>query len=115
MHLNKLIFLFFALILFFGNSIAAQLILPNPLCPDSQPNCLTFASLINNIISYILGIIGAIAALMFVWAGILFVTSAGDQSKITRARQAMFYAAIGLGIAIAGNGLIQLIYFIIKG
>ena len=50
---------------------------------------------------------------MFVVAGILFVSSAGDPTRVTKAKNALLYAIIGLTVALAGEGLIQLIKLII--
>ena len=91
--------------------------LPNPLCPtnpDGTPvnpnNCVRdLPGLITKIINFILTVIGVLATLMFVWAGILFVTSAGNPEKINQAKKAAIYAAIGVAIALAGNGLILVI------
>lgn len=90
--------------------------LPNPLCPEgaSSENCVRdVPTLVRKITDYILVIIGALATLMFVWAGILFVISAGEPGQITKARNALMWAAIGLGIALAGSGLLAVIREII--
>jgi len=68
-----------------------------------------FPSLISTISQYILGIIGILATLMFLIAGILFVVSHGDPGKITTAKHAAIYAAIGVAIAVAGEGFIKVI------
>ena len=52
---------------------------------------------------------------MFLWAGILFLTSAGNEQRITSAKKAVFYAIIGLAIALSGAGLIALVQVIITG
>lgn len=85
---------------------------PNPLCPDpnNSQNCINdVPTLIGKITDYVLTFIGALATLMFVWAGILFVVSGGDEGKVTKARNALMWAAIGLGIALAGKGLLAVI------
>lgn len=85
--------------------------LPNPLCPDeNSQNCVRdVPTLIRKITEYVLTIIAALATLMFVWSGILFVISGGDEGKVTKARNALMWAAIGLGIALAGSGLLAVI------
>ena len=45
------------------------------------------------------GIMGAIAFLVIVVAGLQFVLSRGDAEKSARARNAIIYAAIGLGLS----------------
>jgi hypothetical protein len=79
----------------------AQISLPNPLDPINN-----FTSLICNIAVYIFGFIGALATIMFVWAGILYLTSGANPGNAQKANKAVLYAIIGLAIALAGEGLI---------
>lgn len=91
---------------------SGSITLPNPLCTGGpgSPGCInSFTGLLTQITTYILNIIGGLAVIMFIWAGILFVTSAGDPSKITKARHVVIYAIIGIAIALAGKGLIAVI------
>ena len=55
-----------------------------------------------------------IAVAMIVYAGILFLTSQGDPGKITKARQVLTYAVIGLAIILIGSGFITLIQSILE-
>lgn len=114
--------LFFLLILFsllvFSNSvIAVTVTLPNPLCPGGGPNSPTctndFQELIRKITDSILILIGGLAALMFIWAGILFVTSAGNEGRLGSAKKALWWAIIGTAIALTGKGLVIAITAII--
>lgn len=96
--------------------------LPNPLCPNMQNPCVSsptcicnFNDLIARISQFIFTIIGALAVLMFLIAGIMFVISAGNPEKIGTAKKIAIYAAIGLAIALAGNGLIQVVQEVITG
>jgi hypothetical protein len=84
--------------------------LPNPLGETD-----TFEKLVTNITNYIFGVIGALAVLMFVYAGILFVISAGSEEKIGKAKKAAIYAAVGAAIAIAGAGLVATIKQVLQG
>lgn len=84
--------------------------LPNPLGSTGD-----FPTLIVKITEYIRNIIGGIAVLMFIWAGILYLTSGANPANVQKANKAVVYAIIGLGIALAGTGLIALIKFIITG
>ncbi len=94
----------------FAYSVLAQLQLPNPL-----GNVNDFPTLITNIAQYIARLVGVLAVIMFIWAGILFLTSAGNEQRVSSAKKAVLYAVIGLAIALAGTGLIQLVTFIITG
>lgn len=48
------------------------------------------------IIDVFLGLIGSVAVFLFVYAGYLLITSHGDESKLTKSRQIMSGAIIGI-------------------
>ena len=50
------------------------------------------------ILNAIIGISGIIAAVFLIVGGVSFMTSAGDAGKITKAKQTIMYALIGLAI-----------------
>lgn len=93
-----------------ANLALAQVTLPNPLGAVGD-----FPTLISNIATYVFSIVGVLSVLMFLWAGIIFLTSAGNDQKVSSAKKALFYAVVGLAIALSGTGLIQLVEYIILG
>lgn len=52
--------------------------------------------LIGKVISAILGVIGSIALLMFVYGGFVWMTAAGNEKKVSQGRDILMWAAIGL-------------------
>lgn len=110
--MKKLVFLLTLIIplILTTSVLAVPLSLPNPL-----GNVTTIEALILNISNYIVGLVTSLAVLMFVWAGILFLTSAGRPTQIEKAKKTTIYAVIGLAIATAGAGLIALVKTIIQG
>ena len=50
---------------------------------------------------------------MFVIAGALFVTSAGDPEKARTARRVMIYTAVGLAVILLASGLIAVLQSIL--
>lgn len=60
-----------------------------------------FIVLINNIIKYIIVLIIPIMAIVFAYAGFLFLTSGGDSAKRTKAKKAMTSAIIGIVIILS--------------
>ncbi len=99
------IFVFLTVIVLLGlaSFAFAQITLPNPLNTSSIKDLLT------NIANGIAGIIGSLAVIVFIWAGILFLTSAGNEQRLGQAKKATLYAVIGLAIALAGTALIDFI------
>lgn len=103
-----------------GFALAETISLPNPLCPVMANPCVPsatcvcgFGDLIARITSYISTIIGILAVLMFVIAGIYFVISAGNPEKVKKARDIAIWAAIGVAISLAGTGLVALVRAVI--
>ncbi len=88
----------------------AQTSLPNPLGSVGD-----LPTLIKNIADFVFKLAGFLAIVMFVLAGILFLTSAGNEEQIGKAKKALLYAAVGLAIALAGAGLVALIRNILTG
>lgn len=104
-----------------GPILAAELSLPNPLCPRNNngdpinaATCIdSFPRLIEQVTTYISTIVGILAVLMFVIAGIFFIISAGNPDKTQKAKDIAKWAAIGVGISLAGNGLVAIVRAVI--
>ena len=106
----------FSFLGFAGFAFAQIITLPNPLCPGGagSPGCVqSFPDLITVITDYIFTLIAGLAVLMFIWAGILFVTSAGNEGRLGSAKKATWWAVVGTAIAIAGKGLVAVITAVI--
>jgi len=50
-----------------------------------------------------------VAAVILIIAGVLFVTAAGSETSITRARNMFLYALLGIILAIIAKGLVVLL------
>lgn len=62
--------------------------------------------IIENIVSVLLWIIGAVAVISIIIGGIMFATASGDSSRIQIAKNTVLYAAVGLGVAIVGQAIV---------
>ena len=51
----------------------------------------------------------ALVIIMFIWAGILYLTAHGDQTKIATANKALIYAVVGIIVAIVAFSVVGLI------
>jgi hypothetical protein len=60
--------------------------------------CVNANDLVTNAIQWVIGIAGAVALIFVVYGGISYTTSAGDPSKLQKAKQTILYALIGLAI-----------------
>ena len=93
---------------------SAQIItLPNPLCSGGSVCINSFPDLVDAIASWIRNIVGSLAVIMFLWAGILFLTSAGNESRLASARRALWWAVIGTAVALVGQSLVLVIRTIV--
>ena len=73
-----------------------------------------FTSLVKIIAQWIFNLAIPIAVAMIVYSGILFLTAAGDASKVTKARDVLKYAVVGLAIILIGSGFVTLIQSILE-
>lgn len=60
--------------------------------PKVDLNAITLSNILNTFYFFA----GAIAVVLIVYAGFMFVTSAGDSSKVTKAKNTITAAVIGL-------------------
>lgn len=74
---------------------ASTVYLINPL-GETDPRMLA-----GRLISGLLSVIGTITLLMFVYAGVLWITAQGEPKKVQRGKDIMVWATLGLGV-IAG-------------
>lgn len=107
---NGLIFfLFFAIIA--NGALAAVIDIPNPLGSGGSD----IPNLIKTIANWLLGIGTVLATIVVLWAALLFMTSGGNQNRVTQARQTLWYAMIGLAILMLADGVAILIQNFLKG
>lgn len=64
-------------------------------------------NIIQKIMNWLLGILGFIGIIGFVIAGILYLTAAGDETQIEKAKNAMLFSIIGVIVALIGFVIIK--------
>lgn len=69
----------------------------------------SFGDLVKDIVNYFIGFLGFLATLVFVYAGVLWVLSGGNEEQITKAKKMMIYAGLGLIIVILSFSIVQFI------
>lgn len=91
-----------------GNS--CRIISPTEAGGGGQAGISSFVwTIVLNIIDAMLQIIGYVAVGFMIYGGFLFLTSAGSPDGAAKARKTILNAAIGLIIAIASVGIVNLI------
>jgi len=78
--------------------------LPNPLAASGVS---TPQELIGKVINSVLGVVGSLALLMFIYGGLTWMTSAGSSEKVKKGRDIIIWSAIGLFIIFASYALIR--------
>jgi hypothetical protein len=94
-----------------GYADAAEKLITVPVSegsPTTITNPLGGVSLLGvlgNVIKVFLGTVGAIALMVFVYAGLMYLLSGGDPAMVTKAKDTMKYGAIGLIIIISAYAI----------
>lgn len=83
-----------------------EICINNPLAADSPQ------ALIGYVINNILGIVGSLALVMFIFGGIIWMTSSGSADKIKKGRDILIWSIIGLVVIFSAYALVR---FVIQG
>lgn len=63
--------------------------------------------LIGTLVNVLLYIVGLLSVVMIIYGGILYTTSAGDAGKVTRAKNTLTYAIVGLVVAFISYAIVN--------
>jgi hypothetical protein len=69
----------------------------------------TSTGIITKIINFMLFIAGALAVIMIIFGGLRYVTSAGNSSSVTAAKNTILYAIVGLLVAFLAYAAINFV------
>lgn len=64
-------------------------------------------NLIGVLVNTLLFLVGALSTVMIIVGGIFYATSAGDSSKITKAKNTIMYAVVGLVVAFVAYAIVN--------
>ena len=64
---------------------------------------------LNTIISVVVGVLGLLAVAIIIYGGFMYTTSAGDASKIKKAKDTIMYGVIGLVIALLAFAIVNFV------
>jgi len=79
--------------------------LDNPLGKDNDdPRVIA-----GNIIKAMLGIVGSLALLMFIYGGFLWVISAGNEEKVMKGKQMIMWASFGLAVIFFAYAMVRFV------
>lgn len=84
--------------------------LVDPLGYNNSPTAVQ--QLIGRVIKAALGVVGSIALAMFIWGGFLWMTAHGDSGQVTKGKDTMLWATLGLIVIFSAYTIVN---FVIKG
>lgn len=73
-----------------------------------DPDSPDIKTILNDIIGWVLLLVGGIAVLFLVWGGIQYVTSAGNKDKAEQAKKTITYAVVGLIIIVLAEVIVNI-------
>lgn len=82
----------------------------NLVCRSANNSNNNVNTLIRNIVNVLLFIIGAVAVVMLIWGGIRYVTSAGNASSVTAAKNIITYSIVGLVVAFLAYAIVNWVF-----
>ena len=72
--------------------------------------CITPATLIENLLQWVIGIAGVVSVVFIVIGGITYMTSSGDPTKAKKAKETILYALIGLVIVALSEAIVAFVF-----
>ena len=73
----------------------------------SQPNGIQ--NLIGTIIKAVLGVVGSLALVMFIYGGLLWMTAAGNTERVEKGKKTIVWAVLGLVVIFTSYALVKFI------
>ena len=82
----------------------------NPLTGEAEN--IEIPTLLGKIIKAVLGIVGSLALVMFIYGGVTWMLAAGNAERVTKGKNILIWATIGLVVIFSAYALVT---FIFKG
>ena len=68
-----------------------------------------FSTILTNIVKTVGTVIASLGTIMIIIAGILYLTSAGSQERLTTAKKALIYAVVGIVIGLSATTIVSIV------
>lgn len=98
------------------NSFGADIVMAQAIDPDAdQPAIIRALSgdqtglrgIVLTIINFFLGFLGLLAVVMVIYGGFLYVSSAGNEENVNKAKKILLYAVVGIVVIIVSFALVN--------
>ncbi len=80
-----------------------------PKCYNNDNNSPSVQATIKNVVDLLLWLTGIIAVIVIVIAGFRFVTSNGDPQQVSKARNTIIYAVVGIVVAVMAYAIVNFV------
>jgi len=87
--------------------------LPNPLGTGTAKT--DIPTLLGTVINSVLGVIGSLALVMFIYGGITWMLSAGNQEQVTKGKNILIWATVGIVIIFTAYALVRFVLATVTG
>ncbi len=67
-------------------------------------------ALIGNLVNGLLFVVGVLSVVMIIVAGVMYTTSTGDSGKVSRAKNTLTYAIVGLVVAFLAYAMVNWVF-----
>ena len=75
--------------------------------PSEVSNARSAADILLSVLNFLLGIVGTLSIIMLVIGGVMFLTAAGSQDRITTGKKIVTYALLGVVVALASLVIVR--------
>jgi len=75
--------------------------------PGSAAGAPSLAKILTNVLNFLLGILGVLAVVMMVFAGIMYLTAAGDETRIETAKKMTKWSIMGVAVALSAIVIVR--------
>lgn len=79
----------------------------NPICDSTKTD--DIGVIIKNVVNVLLYLLGATAVIIIIIAGIMYTTSGGNPTGVTRAKNMLLYAVVGLVVALLAYAIVNFV------
>jgi hypothetical protein len=90
-----------------GSTGGGSVSLDNPLPGGNEPNVNT---IIGQIISGVLGVVGSLALVMFIYGGLTWMLAAGSPQRVQKGRDILIWAVIGLVVVFSAYAMVKFLF-----
>lgn len=73
----------------------------------------TLDEVINGLVDFVFTIALVVCPIVIIIGGFIFVTASGDPKKVETGKKIIFWALVGLGIAIMAKGFVELVRYLL--